>query len=230
MKYRLIILTALSFIVLTSFVSDDNCEGYFPYKEGTELEYTHYDKKGKEEGRSTMVLKEKKNTDKGLEIVMGTTVFDKKDNEAASGDFIVRCEGDKFYMDMNNMLPPETLEAMGEMEVEVESDFLEFPSSPQAGQSLPDGTMKVTTSMNGIPMMTITVFVTDRKIEGFESITTPAGTFECLKYTFKTSTKMMFTVETENITWMAKDVGNVRSESYSKGKLEGYTELTSAKL
>jgi len=230
MKTSNILISFLTIIILASFTSDNKCEGYFPYKEGTELEYTNYNKKGKEESRSQIKLTEKKVTENGVEITMATTVFDKKNEEAASGNFIIRCEGDKFFMDMSNMLPAETMESLGEMEVEIESDFLEFPSNPSAGQSLPDGTMKITTMMNGVSMMTINVFVTDRKIEGFETITTPAGTFECMKYTYNTNTKMMFSVETSSVSWLAKEVGNVKTETYNKGKLEGTSVLTAAKF
>ncbi len=229
MKKAIQLLTAVGILLVLSAFSSDNCEGYFPYKEGTRLEYTSYDKKGKEEGKMIMTLQDKKTTAAGLEITMATEIIDEKNKEALSGSFGIRCEGDKFYFDMNNMIPAEMMESLGEMDMEITSDYLEFPSNAVAGQTLPDGTMTIKAWMNGVNVMNMTVLVTDRKIEGFEQITTPAGTFDCMKYSFTTTTKMMFTTTSSSTTWLAKEVGNVKTENYdNKGRLENSSVLTAA--
>ena len=79
--------------------------------------------------------------------------------------------------------------------------------------------------------MTMNMEVYDRKVEGFESITTPAGTFECVKVTYKARTKMgtaiPINVNISGAEWFAKGTGIVRTESYDKkDKLTGYTILT----
>lgn len=218
-------LSLLGVLVLLSAFSSDNCEGYFPYKEGTRLEYTSYDK----EGKMIMTLQEKKSTDAGLEITMATEIVDEKNKEALNGSFGIRCEGDKFYFDMSNMIPAEMMESMGEMDMEITSDYLEFPANAVAGKTLPDGTMTIKAGLNGVNVMNMTVLVTDRRIDGFEQVTTPAGTFDCMKYSFTTTTKMMFTVTSSSTTWLAKEVGNVKTENYdNKGRLESSSVLTAA--
>ncbi|MFN0275221.1 MAG: hypothetical protein ACKVPJ_05725, partial [Chitinophagales bacterium] len=53
------------------------------------------------------------------------------------------------------------------------------------------------------------------------------GSFECVKFSETIHMKMLFKVTAKSITWMAEDVGVVKSESYNdKGKLEGYSLLT----
>jgi hypothetical protein len=78
--------------------------------------------------------------------------------------------------------------------------------------------------------MTMTVKVYNRKVEAIENITTPAGSFECSKITYNIDTKVGLSVKLTGIEWVSKNVGVVRSESYNtKGKLQGYTLLTSLK-
>jgi hypothetical protein len=72
--------------------------------------------------------------------------------------------------------------------------------------------------------MTTTVY--NRKVEAIEEVTTKAGTFQCYKITYDVLTDAMMDIQTSGIEWIARDVGAVRTESYSKnGKLTGYTEL-----
>ena len=80
--------------------------------------------------------------------------------------------------------------------------------------------------MGGTVIMNMFVNITNRKVEGKESVTTPAGTFDCFKITYDIETKFGVKIERNAIEWIAKNVGTVRSESYKGDKLEGYTELT----
>jgi hypothetical protein len=115
-----------------------------------------------------------------------------------------------------------------EMEVSMEGDPLMIPSNLKVGQSLPDATTKIKTGMNGMSLMTVTLSVTDRKVEGMETITTPAGTFECYKITQTTSMKTIMSKSFTTEEFYAAGVGLVRTNTYKKnGKLESYQELLS---
>ena len=63
--------------------------------------------------------------------------------------------------------------------------------------------------------------------EGKETITTAAGTFECLKVTYRLRYKMMFLSETSFFTeWYAEKIGLVKSvETNKKGRMESSKEL-----
>jgi hypothetical protein len=70
--------------------------------------------------------------------------------------------------------------------------------------------------------------ITNRKVEAKESVTVPAGTFDCFKISYNSEIKIGFVKKNYRyITWYAPEVGAVKSEFYSaKGKLEGYSEMT----
>jgi hypothetical protein len=76
--------------------------------------------------------------------------------------------------------------------------------------------------------MNMTVDITNRKVNAKESITTPAGTFNCYAISSNSETKMGLKMMFEIKEWVAEGMGVIKSETYNKnGKLMGYTELTS---
>jgi hypothetical protein len=100
----------------------------------------------------------------------------------------------------------------------------------KAGDLLKNGDMKIAFSSGGMTIMNMSFSVTNRKVEAVESVTTPAGTFDCYKISFDVATKMMVNVKTKGVEWYAKGVGMVKTETYSTdGKLLGSNILTSIK-
>jgi hypothetical protein len=80
----------------------------------------------------------------------------------------------------------------------------------------------------GMKIMTMSTRLTNRTVEGFEDITTPAGTFKCAKITSDIEAKVMMKMKLKMVEWISENVGTVRSESRDeKGKLNSYTVLTS---
>lgn len=222
-----ILLYGSLFFILSSFLPDDFCFKYFPAETGNVYEMTSYNAKDKMVSMSRGTILEAMKTDLGFVVKIGTQVFDDKGKETLTGDYIAKCEGDKFYMDMSNMIPKDMLAGMKDMEMEMEGGFMEFPNNPQPGQTLPDADMVLKFMSGGTTIMTLTAHVTERRVEGYESVTTPAGTFNCVKFSETLNMKMLFKITAKSVYWMAEDVGMVRSESYNeKGKLEGYSLLT----
>ena len=78
--------------------------------------------------------------------------------------------------------------------------------------------------------MNITMNISNRKVDAVESITTPAGTFECYKISYDVAMKMMMNMKSKGVEWYAKGVGLVKNETYSSdGKLLGSNVLTAFK-
>ena len=84
------------------------------------------------------------------------------------------------------MFPKDQFEGMDDVTIEVTDQYMEFPSNPVAGQTLPDAESSMTVTMNGMQLMSMKMKTTNRKVVGNESVTTPAGTFNCVKYTYDT--------------------------------------------
>lgn len=75
--------------------------------------------------------------------------------------------------------------------------------------------------------MNMSVRMYNRKVEAFESVTTPTGTFDCYKLTYDMDVKSIMKMTVKATQWVAKNVGAVKTESLDKnGKLVGYSLLT----
>jgi len=133
-------------------------------------------------------------------------------------------------MDMESFIGESTLTPYSDMETTFEVENMTIPAKLKAGDVLDNGRVTVTISNNDMKIMTISVNISNRKVEAIEEVTTPAGIFECYKISYDMSTKMLITIKASTVEWYAKNIGVVRSESYNKkGKLTGYTVLTEYK-
>ncbi len=225
----------ICFVFLLPQEALTQCNPYFTYDEGTSLTTTNYNAKGKEQSSQTMEIVDK--TVSGSKEVLKTnlTINDKKGEEIFTNQIELICEDGVFRMDLSRFAPP-GMEQVEGMSISYEGEGVTIPSELSVGKSLPDGnfSMKVNSDNPALSGMMggTTVAITDRKVAAKESITTPAGTFDCFKITSNSavSTKMMGmtrTMETRSIEWISEDVGMVRVESYDKkDKLSSYTELT----
>jgi hypothetical protein len=226
-------ITASCFLTLTLAIGStyaQNCEMFCPTKEGSMLETTQYDAKNKVIGINRQTIISKETTAAGIKVNFKSESTDAKGEKQQDGQFSVKCEKGVFYFDMNGFMPKESMGGGNDAQVEVKSDNLEFPSNPTVGQTMANGTMNMSMKSNGMTLMEMTVTVSDRKIEAIESVTTPAGTFDCYKVSFIVKTHMMFDIETKGVQWIAKNVGVVKMENYDKkGKLSGMSLLTALK-
>ena len=104
------------------------------------------------------------------------------------------------------------------MSADVTGDELDLPSDLSVGQTLKDVTYNVKVSMGTLTLMNRTYTVKDRKVESQESLTTPAGTFDCYKVTFVTTGDKGGA--SKSAIWYAKDAGMIKTENYKDdGKL-----------
>lgn len=215
---------------MISYVSAQDCTAFFPMEEGSVREMTSYDKKDKVTGTVIQTVKEVREDGDKMEIVVEVETLDKKGEQISMGELMFVCEEGVFKVDMRNYLDPSAMQGMEDMELVVDATDLIMPSELSAGMELPDGSIEMSASTSGMTMMNFRTYVTNRKVEGTETISTPAGTFDCYKISQDVEVKTIMSIKASSIEWVAEGVGVVKSESYNKnGKLNGYTLLTSIK-
>lgn len=224
------VLTILFSLSLTVIVAQSDCSTYFLFAEGATFEYSYYDKKDRLQATSTQAIQEV-STDNGvLSALVTTSMTDDKGKETINGEYTVECDEGTFKMDMSRMIPQESMAALGggEAEMEMSGDGFRLPENLSVGEELPDS--KNTISVDaGVMNMNMTMELRDQKVEAKETVTTPAGTFDCIRFSYTTYTKMAFVKnESRTVNWYAEGVGTVKSESYDKrGKLASKMVLTS---
>lgn len=211
---------------LNEIIEAQDCTFYFPYKPGTQLEMKSFNEKDK----LTSVNKSKVVEVNGNTINVESEIFDDKEKSIGKLAYTVSCKNGEFVMDMNSYLRNVNMDAYKDMDVKVETEDMHIPATLKVGDMLDDGEMTMKVSNKAFTIMTIKVKVYNRKVEAMESITTPAGTFDCAKLSYNIDTKVGISVSLKGVEWVSKNVGVVRSESYnSKGKSQGYMLLTSLK-
>lgn len=207
------------------------CRFFYPSEVGTKLDYTFYNKKGREESYQTQKIVDKRVENGAIVVeIEATQSTDKKKDEAIKSTFDVKCDNGKFYINMQDFTSAvnyQQYEGNPDVDVIVNSDDMYYPSDMEVGQTLPDGKVEIAVEISGVKMFGSTITIKNRKVETRETITTPAGTFECLKVKSTVITKSTMTLETKTIQWLAEDIGIVKTENLnSKDKLVGYQLLT----
>ena len=221
MKTLFAFLLSLVVVVGSSFAQ---CNPYYIMKVGSKWEITNYNAKGKFQGKQLNEVKAMETTGTGWSTTLGMKLYDKKNEMVYDKDIDMACDNGTVVLDMTRMISEEQMQAYKDMNMKIDMDNIEIPEKLEAGMVLNDGSVTISGDMP----MNITVNITDRKVEGKETITTPAGTFECFKITYSVSTKMVMNIKSTGADFIAQGVGMVRNETYNKsGKLTGYSELTS---
>ncbi|MCC6723225.1 MAG: hypothetical protein IT258_01855 [Saprospiraceae bacterium] len=229
MKKLAITFAALLFVSVAQVLAQNsNCEnGYLAFKSGMSMELTHYDKKGKTSGTSRHKVLDVGNIPDGFAATIEMENTDGKGKRSTASKFDIKCKGNSMFIDMRSLMNPEAMANTQDMEMEMTGDAMEFPNELTPGQTLPNGQMELKMMMNGMKFMTIKLNISNRKVEGTETVTTPAGSFECVKMTQDTEMQSIFKMKTRTATWYAKGVGMVKTENYDKnGKVESSTVLT----
>jgi len=201
------------------------CNSFFPLKENVRYEYEMYDKKEKMTFKMTHTFKNISGSGDNMKATLAQEIYDpKKGDKLSTSELDWKCENGTLHFDMKSMsltMDNGQQMNMGDagMSVDVTGDQLDLPSNLSVGQTLKDVSYNIKMAMSGMTLMNRTFNIKDRKVETKETITTPAGSFDCYKVTFTTvDDKARGT--TKSAIWYANDAGMVKTENYKEdGKL-----------
>jgi uncharacterized protein DUF3108 len=202
------------------------CKEMFDFQEGTSWQWTNYNKKGKYLGKSMQKVDKYKTLNNGFEVTLTVVSSDKKGEQMPPVSMDMSCKDGVVYFDMKKFIPDEYFKE-GDVDLQVSGENLEMPTNMEVGDYLRDASVKMALTSGGSTMgLNMAVDIYDRKVAGEETLKTPAGEFNCLIITQSIKTKDIVTVQMDTKEWYAQGVGMVKSESYRKGKLVGYSILT----
>ena len=196
--------------------SAQNCSKYYPMVEGATFQYTNYNKKGKSEGVADYKVSNVNTSGEVTNATMSIDLKDEKGKEIYTTEYNFTCTGNMVSVDYESLIPSSTLQQFKDMEMDISGTDLELPNDLSVGQELPDSNVSIKISMSGINMNT-TVDMVDRKVEKQESVTTPAGTFDCfVVYSENLIKAMMVKQSFSSRVWYSEGVGMIKQESYKK--------------
>lgn len=208
----------------------NNCHDFSWFKKGTMLGYESRDAKGKVEGAIDMKVMNLKNegtkTIAQIEATLSSPHF-----ESLIYPMNYICDGEMLYMDIASMMKammeknPEmdnkvVRDAFDKMEIDFSDGFASFPKTMYPGMLLDDLNFSFKTQV-GANEMAFKTTVSDRQVVSKEKVTTPAGTFDCLKLRsiIRTSLNVMGMnqnmPESIEYLWIAPKVGMVKQETHA---------------
>ena len=213
-------------ILFFSLDTKAQCNQYYKVKKGTNWTMSNYSAKGKLEGKTIQNVLEYSESSNGFEATFEITSVDKKGEQTVVGSSTMKCEDGVIAFDMSDMFPEEQMQSMESFDMTMDGENLELPNNLKVGQELKDAS--VVMSINASPMkFTFKIDITDRKVLAEETLTTPAGKFDCFKISQKVFMKTIGKIEINSIEWYSENVGMVKSETYDKkNKLKSYSLLT----
>ena len=211
------------FVSSLSLTAQEVCSVWYPLQKDTKFQITSYDKGGDKASAIIDYTVKDAGSDWAL---LAYSVSDKKGDVVAESEYEIRCENDGISIDFKSLGAPGILEQYEDMEVEVSGTNLFVPNRLLEGDALPDSIMLMTVNMSPLKL-NLSVDITNRRVEGSETITTPAGTFDCIILAYDFATKMGIKVSGSARQWIAKGVGMVKQEDRNrKGKVMSWSQLT----
>lgn len=221
------VLLILAAILSPAVLRAQSCVSYYPVQKGMITEMANYDAKGKLLGSSKTTVLNNESTATGYVVTIKSESFDDKGVNSGSGEYSYSCSSGNFVMSMKSYFDPKTMAAYKDMDVKIDAGDIDMPSNPTVGQTLKEGSLSMSASSGGFTVMNMQIRMFNRKVADIETITCPAGTFECIKITYDMETNAMFKIVTKGAQWFCKEVGAVKTETYdSNGKLLGSSLLT----
>lgn len=224
------LITIILLVAGGSYSLYSQCNQFYMIEENGEWQMETFNGKGKPTGKiKQKVLSYSPNGD-GYDARISSLIENEKGKEVHQGEYEFHCENGIFRVDMRNYIPQEQLEAFGTSEMKMEAEDLEFPNNLSTGQELKDGSITVTAEGSAFPIK-LNCNITNRKVVGKETISTPMGDLECYKInstnTIRNQMGVAMTFTFNVVEWIAPKYGVVKSETYNKNdKLMGYTVLT----
>jgi len=226
MKKYLSVLVVSVLAFTFSSVYGQGCTIYSDYDEGTSTKMVHYDKKDKPTGFTVTTVEEKKSIPGGTSMLFHQK-YDDNEEYTFETEFEVKCVDGDVKVDMSKMIDPTMMSAYEDMEIDVVADDMSIPKNASPGDELNDGSVTVTVD-TGTPInVTVTVSLSNRKVESKETVVTPAGSFDCLKITYDILSQVGFMkVRSSAAEYYNKKHGVIKSESFNKrGKSTGYSVI-----
>ena len=212
----------IAMLGISSLFAQNDCSAYYPFEEGTSFTITSYGKKDKIAAVADYQVTDVTNDT----ATISTKLMDDDGALYNEGSFTIQCDGDGITMDMKSLLNPQMFDQFKDFETEITGEGIVLPNNLSVGQELPDATMNMRINMSGINM-NMNVAMTDRKVIAEETVTTPAGTFNCYVITYTSNVKMGMNRTGSAKQWIAEGVGMVKQEDYNrKGKVTSSSLLT----
>ena len=185
--------------------------------------------KGNETGKLTYTISNSEKSGSSITATLNSEFVGANGKTITKASNEVKCENGVMQMNMKVFVPPAQLEQMKSGTATATDVYLEYPGNMNVGDQLKDGQFNMDYESTSGLKSSIEISITERKVEGKESVTTPAGTWECYRITSENKIVSKIAgigipIKMSVTEWYAPGFGVVKTESKT-----GKTEITSIK-
>lgn len=203
-------------ILISAFflsVTAQECSQYYMQTPGKQLVYYQYDKRERHDITTIYEVTEVTHEAGGQRIAIDMQLIDATNDEViVKGDFEALCSLGVTSVEPRSMIAPGLLDQYSGMEYTIEGDNLTMPNNLEVGQILPEAKVTMKVNAGGIGLKT-KVIRTNQIVDRRESITTPAGTFNCYVITYTNILKMGLAKTYYTTVWVTEGIGMVQEET-----------------
>jgi hypothetical protein len=229
MKCLWITTTLVLFAAMAATAQD--CRNFYYMTDNAVVEMSIYNDKEELMGKQLYKIAEVEKKGSDLVSTFTTSFLDKNGKEVSQSQGKFKCNGVTIAVDMKMNIPGGGQAQNMSAKMKSSDSYLMYPTTLRPGQFLADGAFHMESEVNGMPMV-LDLNISQRKVEGKESITTTAGTWDCFKISYNIEMKISVMgagvpMDLKATEWFAPGFGMVKSMSYNKnGKLMGSTQIT----
>jgi hypothetical protein len=186
-------------------------------------------KKGEQSAKQVYTVSNVSNSGSAATADLTSEMFNDKGKSMAKSKAKIKCDGGMMMVDMKMSMPQQPgMPNAGETDVKADDIYMEYPKDMNVGDNLKNASMHMDMDNNGMKQ-SVDMDVFDRKVEGKEKITTPAGSWDCYKISYKSKIRVKtmgigMPMNIEGIEYFAPGFGVVKTQSKHGG-----TEIVSIK-
>ena len=223
------LLLILGAIICSVETYAQDCNGYYFLQNNKTIEMAILNKKGEQSAKQIYTVSNVENSGNSSTADLQTEMIDKKGKTITKSKAKIKCDGGVMMVDMKMNLPQQQgMPAGNEVDAKADDIYMEYPKNMNVGDNLKNATMHMDIDNNGMKQ-SVDMEVFDRKVEGKEKITTPAGSWDCYKISYKSKMRIKtmgigVPMNIEGIEYFAPGFGVVKTESKHGG-----TEIVSIK-
>ena len=191
-------------------------EPYFCTTPGASLQYERRDAdNGKLVWKHTLDVLSSSPSEDGAEIRCASRFTNERDREIAVVEYSTFIEDSgNVLTDLNSTVASAIKNFLPKADIEAGFSPTVLPSELTPGMALPDAFSSI--KVMGSPF---NISVTERSVVRYETLTTPAGTFECVVVTEHKQEKFfLYNRDTVSYTWYARGLGMIRHDTWKNGR------------
>jgi hypothetical protein len=222
-------LFSLLLLFFSRSVFGQDCSNYYYLQNNKTIQMTISNSKGNETGKLTYTISNSEKSGSSITATLNSEFVGANGKTITKASNEVKCENGVMQMNMKVFVPPAQLEQMKSGTATATDVYLEYPGNMNVGDQLKDGQFNMDYESTSGLKSSIEISITERKVEGKESVTTPAGTWECYRITSENKIVSKIAgigipIRMSVTEWYAPGFGVVKTESKT-----GKTEITSIK-